>query len=126
MTVGPFLRFLLVLDFPGVVNGVPGGAAGHEPGGPPGPAEVTPRAGHHADPDLREDRGADPGQRGGVAGREGPLLEPEHARVEYLGFVHVLDDLVAVTAAAARALAQHRRGSGGGLLEVVPRGLHER
>src|SRR5262252_8799756 len=118
MTACPFLR-LLVLDFPGVVNGVPGGAAGDEPGGPPGPAEVARRTGRRAGPDLREYRGADPGQRLAVTGREGALLEPEHPRVQYLGLVHVLDDLVPVPAAAARALAQHRRGGGGGLLEIV-------
>src|SRR5215831_4963244 len=122
MPKGPFLRLLLVLDFPGMVNGVPGGPASHEPGRPPGPAEVARRAGYRAGPDLREDRGADPGQRGAILGRKGPLLEPEHAGVEHLGLVHVLDDLVPVAAAAARALAQLRRSGGGGLLEVVPRG----
>src|SRR5262249_14705485 len=120
MTAGPFLLFLLVLDLPGVVKSVPGGAAGDEPGRAPRPGEPVRRPGHRAGPDLREDRGADPGQGGGVTGRERPLLEPEHAGVEHLSLVHVLHDLVTVPAAAARAFAQHRRGRGGRPPPVVP------
>src|SRR5215470_19418591 len=91
----------LVLDLPGVVNSVPGGAARDEPGRAPGAAQIPVRAGRAAGPDLREDRGADPGQRREVAGRERPLGEPEHPGVQHLGLAHVLDDLVAVPAAAA-------------------------
>ena len=86
-----------------------------------------PRAGGRgAGPDLREYPGADPGHGREVTGREGPFGEPEHPGVQHLGLAYVLDDLVAVPAAAAWALAQHRRRRGGGLLEVVPRGFDER
>src|SRR5215472_18806588 len=84
----------LVLDLPGVVNSVPGGAARDEPGRAPGTAHIPGRAGRGAGPDLREDRRADPGQRREVAGWKGPLGEPEHPGVQHLGLAHVLDDLV--------------------------------
>src|SRR5215831_18826380 len=100
------LRWLLVQDLPGMVEGVPGGAAGDEPGRATLAGKLFGRAGGGA-PDLRENPGPDPLDGGHILRREGPLLEPEHARVENLGFPHVGHDLVAIPATAARALAQH-------------------
>src|SRR5690348_16277049 len=71
----------LVLDLPSVVEGVPGGAAGDEPGRAPGAAHIPGRAGRRAGPDLGEDRRADPGHGREVADREGAFGEPEHPGV---------------------------------------------
>src|SRR5215831_4003478 len=96
------LRFLLVQDLPGMVEGVPGGAAGDEPGRAPRAGKLSGRAGA---------AGPDSFDGGHVLRREGPLPEPEHARVENLGFPHVRHDLVAIPATAARAFAQHGRAT---------------
>src|SRR5262249_38394459 len=88
-----FLGVLLAEDLPGVVEGVPGGAAGDEPGRTPRAGKLLWRAGRGADPDLGENAGPDPLDGGGVLRREGSLLESEHACVQNLGFSHMGHDL---------------------------------
>ena len=102
-----------------MVEGVLGGAAGDEPGRAPGAGKLFGRTGG-ADPDLRDNPGPDSLDGGDVMWREGPLPEPEHARVENLGVPDMGHDLVAIPATAARALAQHERCDGRGLLKQVP------
>ena len=109
-----------------MVEGVPGGAAGDEPGRAPRAGKLFWRAGGDTSPDLRENPGADPLDGGGVCWREGPRPEPEHPRVEHLGLPHVGHDLVAIPATATRPFARHRWCGGCGLLERVPCRLDQR
>ncbi len=76
--------------------------------------------------DGREDVRAHARGRGCVTGREGPVRQAEHARVEHLGLQHMICDRVPVPAAAARALAQRRWCRAGGLAEHVPGRLDQR
>ena len=62
-----------------MVEGVPGGAAGDEPGRAPRAGKLFGRAGS-AGPDLRENPGSDSLDGSDVLWREGPLSEPEHPR----------------------------------------------
>ena len=87
-----------------MVEGVPGGAAGDEPGRAPRAGKLSWRAGG-AGQDLRENTGSDSLDGSDVLWREGPLPEPEHPRVEHLGSPNMGHDLVAVPATATRALA---------------------
>ena len=100
-----------------MVQGVPGGAAGDEPGRPPRAGKLFWRAGDGTGADPRENPGPDSLGGGDVLGREGLLPEPEHARMENLRFPHMGHDLVAIPATATWALAQHGWCDGCGLLK---------
>src|SRR5215472_16628437 len=108
-----------------MVEGVPRGAAGDEPGRAPRASKLSWRAGA-AGPDLRENPSPDSFDGSDVLRRERPLPEPEHPRVEHLSFPHMSHDLVAVPATATRAPAQRGRRGSRGLLKEVPCRLDQR
>src|SRR5262245_29590845 len=83
-----------VLNLPRKVNVVPGRPSGHEQGRAARAREVGAVSGGGAGLDLGHDSGTQEGDSADVSWQQGPLLDPEHARVQQLGLPDVLDDRV--------------------------------